>query len=268
MRDTFSPLKVGFVIIVLFIQSSCTVFKTNKNMHFSDNPVVAHRGAFKNMSLPQNSIASLKQAVTLGCTGTEFDVHMTADEVLVLNHDPVYFKIPVEKTNYNVLNENKLSNGESLPLLRTALQEGMKNNKTTRLICEIKPSTISKERGQYIAEKVLELVKELKAEKYMVYISFDFDILKKITEINPDANTQYLNGDKTPLELKQAGIRGADYHYSVFKKNPQWIQMAKETNIDLNAWTVNKEEDMRWFIDKGFDFITTDEPEKLLQILK
>lgn len=255
------------IISLGVLLNSCTVFNKSTTK-FANNPVVAHRGAFKKLSLPQNSIASLKQAIALGCTGAEFDVHMTADEVLVLNHDPVYFKIPVEKTDYATLNENKLNNGESLPLLKTALQEGMKNNKSTRLICEIKPSAVSKERGQLVATKVLELVKELKAEKYMVYISFDFDILKKILELNPSANTQYLNGDKTPLELKQAGIKGADYHYSVFQKNPHWIQMAKENNIDLNVWTVNKEEDMRWFIEKGFNFITTDEPEKLFQILK
>ena len=254
-----------FSIVLLF--SSCSVMN-KQNITFAINPVVAHRGAFKQLNLPENSIASLKHAIALGCTGTEFDVHMTADDVLVLNHDADYFKLLIEKTNYAVLNQHKLSNGESLPLLKTALQEGMKNNKQTRLICEIKPSSVSKERGQQIAKKVLDLVKELKAEKYMVYISFDYDILKKILELNPAANTQYLNGDKTPLELKQANIKGADYHYSVFRKNPEWIKMAKENGIELNAWTVNKEEDMRWLLENKFDYITTNEPEMLFDIIK
>ncbi len=259
---------VKIVILSLSVMFSSCVALHRSNIKFADNPVVAHRGAFKKMKLPENSIASLKHAIALRCTGTEFDVHMTADNVLVLNHDHDYFKVPVEKTDYTVLNQHKLSNGESLPLLKTALQEGMKNNSTTMLICEIKSSSISKERGQYVAEKILEMVKELRAEKYMVYISFDFDILKKILEIDPSANTQYLNGDKTPLELKQAGIKGADYNFSVFKKNPHWIKMAKENNIALNAWTVNNENDMKWLLENNFDYITTDEPEKLFDIIK
>jgi len=42
-----------------------------------------------------------------------------------------------------------------------------------------------------------------------------------------------------PLPLKQDGINGADYHYSVFQKTPDWIQMAKDNGILLNAWRVN-----------------------------
>jgi glycerophosphoryl diester phosphodiesterase len=53
------------------------------------------------------------------------------------------------------------------------------------LVCEIQPSK-SKERGQLIAEKVVRLVKELKAEAYIsAYISFDYDMLMKVKELDP-----------------------------------------------------------------------------------
>src|SRR5665648_155520 len=54
------------------------------------NGVIAHRGAWKKDSLPQNSIASLQNAIRLGVAGSEFDVQLTADEVLVVNHDPIF----------------------------------------------------------------------------------------------------------------------------------------------------------------------------------
>ncbi|MDR0661304.1 MAG: hypothetical protein LBG19_11065 [Prevotellaceae bacterium] len=57
---------------------------------FSNNKVVVHRGAWKADSLPQNSIASLKKAIALGCTGSEFVVHLTADDVLVVSHDAAH----------------------------------------------------------------------------------------------------------------------------------------------------------------------------------
>src|SRR5690606_2908039 len=84
----------------------------------------------------------------------------------------------------------------------------------------------------------------------------------------PTANVQYLNGDKSPEQLKADGIKGADYHYSVFQRKPEWIQSARENKIDLNAWTVNNAKDLRWLLANGFEFITTNEPELLFEEIK
>jgi glycerophosphoryl diester phosphodiesterase len=237
-------------------------------MVFADNIVVAHRGAWKKNNLPENSIASLKQAIELKCTGAEFDVWMTADDSLVINHDSDFNKLSVEKTNYASLITFKLSNGEKLPTLIEYLLAGLKNNNATRMVCEIKPSGISKERGKAVAEKVVKLVHELNAQDVIVYISFDYDILKKIIAINPKAITQYLEGNKSPDQLKVDGISGADYHFSVFKNHPDWIESAKKNHIALNAWTVNNADDMDWLLANGFDFITTNEPELLFERIK
>ena len=39
--------------------------------------VIAHRGAWKEFNLPENSIASLEKAIELKCDGAEFDVRRT-----------------------------------------------------------------------------------------------------------------------------------------------------------------------------------------------
>lgn len=247
--------------------SSCSNTKklTGSAIHFSPNSVVAHRGAFKKNKFPENSIASLKEAIRLQCTGSEFDVRMTADDSLVINHDPAYHELPIEKTNYADLLAFKLTNGEKIPTLREYIMAGITDNNATRLVCEIKPSEISKERGKRVAEKVLQLFKELKAEKYVAFISFDYDMLKHIVQLKPGTPAQYLDGNKTPEELKADGISGADYHYSVFRNHPDWIERARKNNIVLNAWTVNDPADMDWLIANGFDFITTNEPELLME---
>ena len=232
------------------------------------NPVIAHRGAFKKNGLPENSIAALKEVIRLKCAGSEFDVHMTADDSLIINHDPHYNKVEIEKSTYQQVSAFRLSNGEPLPTLRNYLQAGKENNIYTLLILEIKPSGISKERGLKIAEKCVAMVKDLQLEKKVVYISFDYDILKKIHELNPASPTQYLNGDVTPEQLKKDGITGADYHHSVFRKNPGWIEQAKKNDIVLNAWTVNERSDMEWLLSNDFDYITTNEPELLSIVVK
>lgn len=255
------------VSMVHLLLVGCVAIKPPlQGMKFAPNPVIAHRGAFKARNVPENSIASLREAIRLQCTGSEFDVRMTMDDSLVINHDPHYNKIEIEKTTYRELLKVPLPNGEVLPTLRQYLKEGMTNNGQTRLVLEIKPSGVSKERGRAIAEKAVRMVQEMNATPYIVYISFDYDILKKVIELNPVAETQYLNGDITPEQLKTDGITGADYHLSIFKKHPEWIEQAHKLKIILNAWTVNEKGDMLWLLSKNFQFITTNEPELLLSL--
>lgn len=252
----------------LFFFSCTGQKKINTTAPFAANPVVAHRGAFKKNSFPENSIAALREAIRLQCTGSEFDVRMTADDSLIINHDPHYHKLEIEKTLYSQLAAIPLKNGEPLPTLRQYLQAGLNENRHTRLVLEIKPSGISKERGKRIAEKCAALVKETGAEQMTVYISFDYDILKKIRELDKHAVLQYLNGDVAPEQIRKDGMNGIDYNLSVFRLHPEWIEDSRKNKIALNAWTVNERKDMEWLLDKGFDFITTNEPELLFEVLE
>lgn len=254
-----SKILSAFFMLTIFVFTSCNVTK---------NGIVAHRGAWKKNNLPENSIAALRHAIDLKAVGSEFDVVMTVDDSLVINHDPHYNKLIVEETKYADLIKFKLSNGEKLPTLREYILEGQKNNKHTTLVCEIKPSGVSKERGKKIALKVVETVKKLKAEKITTYISFDYEILKQIREVDSKTTLQYLEGNKSPKEVKEDKITGVDYHYSVFKKHPDWIKEAKDNKISLNVWTVNEVDDMDWIIENKFDYITTNEPELLAERIK
>lgn len=258
---------MNWKLLMVLLLSGCTSSKYITRSDFAKNPVVAHRGAFKKNNFPENSIASLREAMRLRCTGSEFDVRMSADDTLLINHDPHYHDLLIEQTSYETLARNPLSNGERLPTLREYLLAGMQHNSQTRLVVEIKPSA-SKERGQLIATRVWQLVKELHADNWVVYISFDYDILKKLRALDERASLQYLEGNRSPKELKEDRINGADYNISVFRKNPGWIKMAKENKIVLNAWTVNNADDMQWLLDNGFDFITTNEPELLMTIYR
>lgn len=229
------------------------------------NKVIAHRGAFKNTGAPENSIASLKAAIALGCGGTEFDIHMTSDEVLVVNHDDKFLGMEIETNTYQDLLAKTLPNGEKIPTLEAYLKEGLKQNKT-KLIAEIKTSKISKERSLSLAEKVVKMVRELKGQPQVVYIAFDYDVCKKVRALEPHAPVQYLNGD-VPAEKLKADQLDADYHYSVFQKDKNWIAGAKKLGVLTNAWTVNDEKIMDDFLAQGIDFITTNEPELLLKKL-
>jgi len=251
---------------VFTIISMCAMNQTENNQDFITNKVIAHRGAWRAKNLPQNSIASLREAIRLGCEGSEFDVWMTADSILVVNHDADFYGLPIESSSYQQLLEKKHPNGEPIPTVEAYLQEGMKQSRT-KLIMEIKPSEVSGERGLAIAKKAVEMVERLGAGKWIDYIGFDYKMCLKIMELNPAANVAYLEGDKSPAELAEAGFYGLDYHHSLLRENPHWIDEANNLGLTVNAWTVNKTEDMVWLLSKGARFITTDEPELLIKVI-
>lgn len=255
------------IVLVLLSLNSCDS-KVRTTMDFANNEVIAHRGAWKAKGLPENSIASLKHAIELNCAGSEFDVRMTSDGVLVVNHDPTYHDLNIEETTFADLSKFKLSNGELFPKLKDMLLAGMKDNDSTGLVCEIKPSKIEG-RSIEITDKTLDLIKALNADAYVTYyISFSYEIIKHIKKRRPNAKVLYLEGSKSPEVLQKDSIDGLDYSLGKIKRNPQWIKEAKDIQMVLNAWTVNKIDDIDWLLDSGFDYITTNEPELVFKRIK
>jgi glycerophosphoryl diester phosphodiesterase len=233
---------------------------------FIQNKVIAHRGAWKKNELPQNSIASLREAIRLGCEGSEFDVWMTADEVLVINHDSDFQGLDIEHETYETLLSKKLPNGEKIPTLEEYLREGMKQKKT-KLILEFKPSEISTERSERVGELAVLTVHKLQAQDWVEYITFSYEGGLKAIATDPTAKVAYLTGDKSPAELKEAGFYGFDYNFRILQLKPNWIEEALELGLTTNSWTVNDPEVMQFLLDKKIDFITTDEPETLLELV-
>ncbi|MFC5193355.1 glycerophosphodiester phosphodiesterase [Algoriphagus aquatilis] len=256
MKNITLLLAMVLVTSLSFAQSS-----------FHVNKVIAHRGAWKAQGHPQNSLASLREAIRLQCEGSEFDVWMTADEVLVVNHDHDFQGIDIETSTYEQLLTKKLPNGEKIPTLEEYLTEGMKQT-GTKLILEFKPSRISVARSERVGELSVKTVQKLGAEKWVDYITFSYEGGKKAIETDPKANVAYLNGDKSPAELKEAGFFGFDYNIRVLKNKPQWIKEAYALGLTTNAWTVNLLEDMAWLLEQKVNFITTDEPELLFIVIK
>ena len=234
--------------------------------NFIRNKVVAHRGAWKNTGATENSVAALQHAIALGCEGSEFDVHMSADSVLYINHDPTIQGISIAKSTSDKLAAVKLSNGEPLPTLRNYLETGIRQNKT-KLILEIKASELGKASSIALTHKVVALVEQLQAQAWVDYISFDYEVCTELMKLAPYAKVAYLNGDKTPAELAQQNFFGLDYHYSVLQKKPDWIKEAQQKKLTVNVWTVNDPTLMASLLKENVDFITTNEPELLLNMI-
>ena len=255
-------MKHTFFVLLTTLTFSCFMIPAT-----AQTKVIAHRGAWKNTHVPENSIAALQHAIALKCYGSEFDVHLSADSVPFVLHDHAIQGIFIERTTAAELSKIKLSNGEALPTLESYLLAG-KNQTQTRLILEIKSSQLGKARSLALTKKCVELVNKVGVAAITDYIAFDFDVCLEVKKLAPHTHVQYLNGDKTPEQLTAAGLDGFDYHFSVLQKNEAWLADAHQRKLSTNAWTVNDEAIMQWLIDRGVNMITTNEPEKLIQLLR
>ncbi|WP_235964538.1 glycerophosphodiester phosphodiesterase [Pedobacter gandavensis] len=256
----------GLAMAALFTTIGLKAPVMENTLTWKKNQVIAHRGAWKKKGLPENSIASLKEAIKLGCYGSEFDVQMTSDSILVVNHDADFLGIPIATSTYAQLLEKKLSNGEHIPTLEAYLKAG-KKQKGTKLILELKPAKVSGERDLQMTRKAVAMVQQLGAGAWVDYISFSYAMGEEVLALQPGAKVAYLNGDATLEKLIFSGFYGADYHFSVYK-NGDWFTKSKALGLTLNAWTVNTAADMTWLLDQDIEFITTNEPELLFELLQ
>lgn len=241
------------LLVSAFILSTCSAM--------AQTQIIAHRGYWKSDGSAQNSIAALLKADSIGCYGSEFDVWLTADDKLVVNHDPVFKLKSMERSTAANLTSLKLDNGEYLPTLKQYLKAALRTK--VRLILELK-SLSSPERETLAVEKIVAMVKKFGLENRMEYITFSLHATKEFIRLAPAGTPVfYLDGKLTPKELKEIGCAGPDYHLNVFHKHPEWIKECHDLGMKVNVWTVNKEKDMKWLIEKKVDFITTNEPEML-----
>lgn len=235
---------------------------------FSRNRIVAHRGAWKQSGVLQNSIRSFQNAVALGCQGSELDVWLTADNRVVLSHDPHVYGMEVENTNLAELFQNTVHKDDPVPSLQELLLVARRQN-TTRPIIEIKDSQKGLFRTLQLTDSVVSIVHRMKMQGYVEYISFNYDVLKRIRQLDPTAKILYLmEGKKELQDLVNDSISGIDYSYYAYRQDKNLFQKAKEKGLLTNVWTVNNAEELFLYYQLGLDYITTDEPELLLKIIK
>ncbi len=224
--------------------------------------IIAHRGYWQTQPpTTENSLKSLENAQNLKIYGSEFDVRMTKDGVLVINHDEHHGKMEISETDFKELEQLKLSNGENFPTLKDYLKKG-KKDKSLKLIVEIKPDK-TKEKEDELTAKTIKMIKEMKLESQSEFISFSLNICKEIKRLEPTFKVQYLRGELSPEQIKNEGLDGIDYHYSIFQKNPTWISEAKALGLITNSWTVNDVAVYEELKKQGIGFITTNIPDQL-----
>ena len=159
-----------------------------------------------------------------------------------------------------------LPNGENIPTFDAYLKL-VASKPNTRLILEMK-SLSDYNREDLAAKKIVKQLKKYGVLDQTEIIAFSINACMAFKKLIPDTKIYYLNGDLAPKSIKKLGLAGIDYSMKVLRKNPEWVKQAHDLGLEVNVWTVDSEEDMKYFIGLGVDYITTDYPERLQALLK
>lgn len=163
-------------------------------------------------------LTALVAAHSIDAYGSEFDVSITTDGKIMVNHDPTIQGISIENNPYWVIMDKRLDNCETVPTLNQYLAMA-RYLAPTKLILEIKPHDQEANEDRCVDE-VLRLVKAAGLESRTEYISFSYHVCKRLALKAPGAMVSYLGGDKTPAEVHADGIKGIDYDGKIIMKNP------------------------------------------------
>ena len=228
--------------------------------------VIAHRGYWDTEGSAQNSVRALVKADSVGCYASEFDVWMTADDVIVVNHDADINGVHIESSPAKKVLAQKLANGENVPTLESYLAQAAKQ--PSRIVLELKTHDSRKHERKAVKD-IVKMVKKYGLEDKTDYITFSKYGFQDLIKYTPKGTAvYYLTGDYIPWQVKEMGGAGIDYSLKVMKKHPEWIKMTHDLGMEVNVWTVNDPAVMPRSIDNGVDYITTNAPEQLQQLLK
>ena len=252
--------KIILVIAALLMVIPSEVHARRKNV--KETGIVAHRGFWncEEAGYAKNSIAALRCAQEAGFWGSEFDVNITADSVLIVYHDGEIDGKRIEKYPYSEFKDFRLANGEHIPTIDEYLAQGRKYPET-KLVYELKTQSTPEVEETFVNLAVANLAENgLLHPDRVMFISFSIHMCRKLAEMLPGYTVQFLGSSLDPDQLNELKVNGVDYNHEVYVKNPKWYRMARRNGMSVNAWTVNREEDMVRMMKMGVDQLTTDYP--------
>ena len=269
---------------------------------YSHLQIHGHRGC--RGLLPENTSQAFIHAAELGVDAIEMDVVMTGDKKILVSHEP-YMSAhickdkqgnPISAADEKKFNIYKLSYEEIIkfdcgskqhpsfphqknfpstkPLFKDVILAINDIQKEILFNIEIKSDPLLyplfQPGPEILADAVMEIIYEMQIADRCLLQSFDPQVLKHLHKNYPQIKCALLVEDcATPdkdIDALNFKPFGYNPHYKLITR--EIIDFCKMNNIQILAWTVNKEEDMLQMAQTGVDGIITDYPDRAVRVLR
>lgn len=207
--------------------------------------ILSHRGWYTSGGervTDENSLDALRRAQEMKCDGVEFDVHLTADDQMVIRHDnKIDETLSCQGSTFEQIRAVKLPFGNQIPTLHEWLSQA-KETPEIKQFLEIKAHE-DRGRENKLVEMIVEEVKAMEMEDQVSFLSFSVETCDYVLKVFPQAKVT-LNGSKealvlTPDEAKAHGYTGISYQFPLLLNHPEWSARCKELGLDNFFWMTN-----------------------------
>ncbi|MBJ6371267.1 glycerophosphodiester phosphodiesterase family protein [Sedimentitalea arenosa] len=222
--------------------------------------IIAHRGAAG--IRPENTLASVEQALEDGADWVEIDVQETADGQIVVVHDSDFMKLAgVDLKVWNATMEDlaEIDIGgwfdpvyadQRTPLLREVLERARDRAK---VLIELKYYG----HNENLEHRVIEIVEDLGMQDQVATMSLKYPLVQKMLELRPDWPSGVLAATAVG---DLSGLDGDFVAVSAGRASPWLARSLENRGKALFVWTVNDPLEMSKMISMGADGLITDEP--------
>jgi len=233
-----------------------------------------HRGA--RFEAPENTLTGFRHALGRGITAFEFDVHLSADDQLVVIHDPTVDRTTNGSGAVAAMTVAELARLDArsifpdwpepagVPTLAEVLDiiAGADD-------MEIEIKTDRPERLQRVAELVLAAVRRFGIAARATVTSFDTVALEAVARLAPEQRRGFIAKFETPADLATALRLGASHCAIPIKTaSAERVREAQAAGLRVTGWQGNTREDVHTLLAWGVDAITSDYPTLARAVLR
>jgi glycerophosphoryl diester phosphodiesterase len=259
----FALLLVSFTAVAVLLGT----WLVNGIQTRDDVAVIAHRGAAG--KAPENTLASICQAVMDGADWIEIDVQETMDGEVVVIHDSDFMKLAgkdlkVWNSTLKELQEIDVGSwfgpefsAERVPTLARVLEEVRGQS---RVLIELKYYGHDRQ----LEQRVVDIVEKAGMVNDVAVMSLEHSGIKKFHALRPDWAVGLLSskaiGKLSDLDVDFLAI-------NMGMATPEFIRRTHKADMQLFVWTVNDQVSMSRMMSLGVEGIITDEPELARNVL-
>jgi glycerophosphoryl diester phosphodiesterase len=230
--------------------------------------------------LPENSLASFREAMAQGADGIELDVELTADGQLAVMHDDTLDRTTtcsgcVNSFVLETVRECRLLDGEGAPTEEQVpiLEEVYHVLPSHALVnVELKvfdpPCRNDASGPRALARAAVMEIQRLGVEERTLFSSFDLEAAAAVKEEDPQLYSALLLFGVGPDTLRQVMGSQLDAIHPFLFIPAEGVRAALAVDLQVNVWTVNGADQMTANLEKGVTAIITDEPALLRRVLE
>lgn len=224
----------------------------------SNIEITSHRGS-TNLA-PENTMASIIEAIALDVDYIEIDVQLSKDEQIILLHDSTFKRtagIPIAPymLTYEEIKEINAGNYKfdtfkfDVPLLEDVM-------KICQYSCKLNIELKDYGHNQNLATKVVELIEKNDFANNCVITSKSAQLLKQIRKLNPNIKIGLITSSASLSTYVQNSFVDF-YSVNITVLSPSITLYAHSNNKEIHCWTPNTTLAIKTAIHLGADNIIT-----------